>query len=146
MGKAQFPSTFNWQTTSPEIGFLPGPGPKQDVAGNSPKSGIIPGTMSGTNVIYTNILGIRQVDNQGLEINWSGTPTGVLQVMVSNSGIQGNFHALVYNPVLAQPAGSAGGYVISNTGLPFQYMYLLYTNTSGSGLITAYSQCKANNR
>ena len=145
MGKAQYPSTFNWQVTSPEIGFLPAPGPKQDVAGNSPKSGVVAGVMTGTTVIYTNILGIRQTDNQGIEINWTGTPTGVIEIMVSNSGIQGNFHALTYNPVLAQPAGAAGGYVIANTAIPFQYMYIRYTNASGVGTITAYSQCKANN-
>ena len=145
MGKAQFPSTFGWQTTSPEIGFLPGPGPNQSVAGNSPSSGTIAGVMSSTNVVYTNILGIRQMDNVGIEINWTGTPTGTLQVMVSNSGIQGNFHALTYSPPLAQPAGSAGGYVIANMAVPFQYLYLLYTNATGSGTITAYCQCKANN-
>lgn len=143
MGKAQFPSTFNWQTTSPITGFLPAPGPNQDVAGNSPKSGVLAGVMSGTNTIYTNILGLRQSDNQGIELTWTGTPTGTIQIMVSNSGI--NFYALTYNPALAQPAGSAGGYVIANIGVPFQYMFIQYTNASGSGTITAYSQCKANN-
>lgn len=144
MGKAQFPSAFNWQTTSPVTGFLPGPGPNQDVAGNSPKSGVLAGTMSGTNTIYTNILGIRQTDNEGIEITWTGTPTGTIQVMVSNSGI--NFYALTFVPALAQPAGSAGGYVIALTGIPFQYMYLQYANASGSGAVTAYAQCKANNQ
>jgi len=143
MGKAQFPSTFNWQTTSPITGFLPGPGPNQDVAGNSPKSGLITGVASSTNTIYTNILGLRQSDNQGIEITWTGTMTGTLSVMVSNSGI--NFYALTYNPALAQPAGTPGGYVIANIGIPFQYCFLQYTNSSGSGTITAYNQCKANN-
>lgn len=144
MGKSQFPSTFNWQTTSPVTGFLPTPGPGQDFAGNSkPLSGVVAGVMTGTTTIYTNILGIRQTDNQGIEITFSGTPTGTLQVMVSNSGI--NFYALTFSPPLGQPAGAPGGYVISMTALPFQYMFLQYTNVSGTGTITAYSQCKANN-
>lgn len=143
LGKAQFPSTFNWQTTSPVTGFLPGPGPKQSVAGNSPLSGITSGTMSSTNTIYTNILGLRQIDNQGIEITWTGTPTGTISIMVSNSGI--NFYALTFSPLLTQPAGSAGGYVIALTAIPFQYMFIQYINASGSGSITAYSQCKANN-
>lgn len=144
MGKSQFPSQFNWQTVSPVTGFLPGPGPGQDVAGNSkPLSGVKSGTMSGTNTIYTNIIGIRQMDNQGVELTWTGTPTGTIQVMVSNSGI--NFYALTFSPQLAQPTGAPGGYVISMTALPFQFMFVQYTNTSGSGAITAYSQCKANN-
>lgn len=146
MGKSQFPSTFNWQTTSPEIGFLPAPGPNQDVAGNSPKSGIVAGTMTGTTTIYTNILGIAQVDNQGIEVNWTGTPTGILTVMCSNSGIAGNFQSLTLNPGISQPAGAAGGTLIALTAIPFRYMYLSYTNATGTGSITAYSQCKANNR
>lgn len=143
MGKAQFPSTFNWQTTSPVTGFLPGPGPNQDVSGNSKKSGTLAGVMTGTSTIYTNILGIRQTDNEGIELTWTGTPTGTIQVMVSNSGI--NFYALTFNPILAQPTGSSGGYVISLTGIPFQYMFIQYANASGTGTITAYAQCKANN-
>lgn len=83
------------------------------------------------------------MDNQGIEITWTGTPTGVLEVMASNSGI--NFYALTFNPALGQPAGAGGGYVISLTAIPFQYLFLRYTNVSGSGTITAYSQCKANN-
>lgn len=144
MGKAQFPSQFNWQTTSPVTTFVPNPGPGADVAGNSrPLSGVTSGTMSSTNTIYSNILGIRQMDTQGIEVTWSGTPTGTLQVMVSNSGI--NFYPLTFNPTLTQPAGSAGGYVIALQLIPFQYMFLEYTNSSGSGLLTAYSQCKALN-
>ena len=145
MGKAQFPATLNWQTTSPVIGFLPTPGPGQDFAGNSrPLSGVVAGAFTGAQTIYTNILGLRQTDNQGLEITWSGSPTGTLSVMVSNSGV--NFYALTFSPPLAQPAGAPLGYVISMTALPFQYMFLMYANTSGTGTITAYSQCKANNQ
>lgn len=143
IGKAQFPSQFTWQTTSPVTGFLPGPGPNQDVAGNSPKTVVKAGVMTGTTTIYSNILGIRQTDNQGIELTWTGTPTGTFSIMVSNSGI--NFYALTFNPVLAQPAGSAGGYVISLTAIPFQYMFIQYVNASGSGTVTAYSQAKANN-
>lgn len=99
--------------------------------------------MSGTNTIYTNILGLRQSDNQGIEITWTGTPTGTFSVMVSNSGI--NWYALTYNPALTQPSGSAGGFVIANIGIPFQYCYLQYVNSTGTGTITAYNQCKANN-
>lgn len=143
MGKAQFPSAFNWQTTTPVTGFLPAPGPNQSVAGNSPLSGILAGVMTGTTTIYTNILGLAQSDNQGIELTWTGTPTGTIQVMVSNSGA--NFYALTYTPALAQPAGSASGYVIANIGIPFRYCFLQYTNASGTGTITAYVQCKANN-
>lgn len=143
MAKSQFPSTFNFQTTNPVTGFLPGPGPNQSTAGNSPMSGILAGVMSSTNTVYSNILGIRQTDSQGLEVNWTGTPTGTISIMVSNSGI--NFYALTFVPVLAQPAGSAGGYVIALQQIPFQYMFIRYVNSSGAGALTVYSQCKAFN-
>lgn len=143
MGKSQFPSVFNWQTTSPVTSFLPAPGPNQDGSGNSPKSGILAGAMSSVDVIYTNIIGLRQTDTQGIELTWTGTPTGTIQVMVSNSGI--NFYALTFTPSLGQPSGSADGYVIALTDIPFQYLFLQYTNVSGNGTITAYSQCKAKN-
>lgn len=99
--------------------------------------------MSSTNTIYTNILGLRQSDNIGIELTWTGTPTGTISVMVSNSGI--NFYALTFDPILDQPSGSSGGYVIALTAIPFQYMFVQYVNSSGSGTITAYSQAKANN-
>jgi len=100
--------------------------------------------MSGTNTIYSNILGVRQTDNQGIEITWTGTPTGTIQILVSNSGI--NFYPLTFSPALGQPSGIAGGYFISLNAIPCQYVMFQYTNSSGSGTITAYSQCKANNQ
>lgn len=80
------------------------------------------------------------MDNQGLEVTWTGTPTGTFQVMVSNSGI--NFYALTFNPGLAQPSGSASGYAVNLNQLPFKYVMLQYTNASGSGSLTVYGQQK----
>lgn len=80
------------------------------------------------------------MDNQGLEVTWTGTPTGTFSVQVSNSGI--NFYALTFNPALAQPAGSAGGYAVNLNQLPFKYMMLKYVNASGTGVLTVYGQQK----
>ncbi len=80
------------------------------------------------------------MDNVGLEVNWTGTPTGTLSVMASNSGA--NFYALTFTPALAQPTGSSGGYVIDLSGYPFKYLMLQYTNASGSGNLTIYGQNK----
>lgn len=103
-------------------------------------SGNPSGAMASTNTIYSQIIDISRIDNMGLEITWSGTPNGTLSVMVSNSGI--NFYALTFNPVLAQPAGSAGGYAINLNQLPFKYVMLQYTNSSSTGTLTAYAQIK----
>lgn len=134
-GKNQYPTIFNWSATSPITGFLPNP-----IQGGSIPSGVLIGAMASTNVIYSQILEISKMDNQGLEVTWTGTPTGTFQVMVSNSGI--NFYALTFTPLLAQPAGSGGGYAVNLNQLPFKYMMLQYTNASGSGSLTVYGQQK----
>lgn len=128
--KNEFPSQFNWQNTPP-FPFVT----------NNQLSGVTSGVMSGTNTIYSNILNLGRYDNEGIEITWTGTPTGTLQVMASSSGK--SFYALTFVPALTQPSGSSGGYLINLNQLPFQYIMLQYTNASGSGVLTAYSQTKA---
>lgn len=129
---------LSWQATNPATGFLP-------LNNNTVSQGSIPsgnpnGAMASTNTIYTQIVDISRMDNMGLEITWTGTPTGTFSVMVSNSGI--NFYALTFNPILAQPAGAPGGYAIDLNQLPFKYLMLQYINASGSGVLTAYGQVK----
>lgn len=143
MSKSQSPIEFLWQSTSPVTGFLPAPGPGQTANGNSPLTGSATGTMSGTNVVYSNIVGMQQWDNVGLEIAWTGSPTGTILILGSNSGV--NFPSLTFNPTLSQPAGSAGSFLIDLTGYPFRYLMIQYTNATGTGAISAYGQAKANN-
>jgi hypothetical protein len=133
--KNQFPFTAQWQSTNPATNFLPPP----NQTGSIP-SGVINGAMASTNTIYSQILEISRFDNIGLEVTWTGTPTGTLQVMVSNSGI--NFYALTFDPALGQPAGSAGGYAIDLNQVPFKYIFLQYANASGTGTLTIFGQSK----
>ncbi len=144
MGKSQFSATLNWQSVNPATAFLPWPGPGSTVAGNSqPLSGVTAGVMASTSTIYSNIIGLRQSDVSGIEVAWTGTPTGVLSVLVSNSGI--NWPALTFDPVLTQPAGSASSIFIQLSPIGAALFYLKYVNASGSGTISAYLQCKAFN-
>lgn len=129
---------ISWQTTNPVTGFLPLNGNTQG-QGSVP-SGVLAGVMVSTNVIYSQIMDVSRMDNSGLEITWTGTPTGTLQVMCSNSGI--NFYPLTFNPAITQPAGSGGGYLINLNQLPFKYVMLQYTNSGGTGVLTAYAQMK----
>lgn len=116
---------FNWSSTTP-IPFNT----------NTPLSGTTAGAMASTNTVYSNIQDITNIDNVGLELAWTGTPTGTIQVMVSSSGLA--FYPLSFSPALAQPIGSAGGYVISLNQVPWRYFFVQYTNSSGSGSLTAY--------
>ena len=128
---------LSWQSTNPATGFLP---LNANTQNGSIPSGVYTGTMASTNTIYSQILNITRMDNAGIEITWTGTPTGTIQIMCSNSGI--NFYALTFSPLLNQPAGSGGGYLIDLNQVPFTYFMIQYTNTSGSGSLTAYAQLK----
>jgi len=130
----QFPVAFNWQIDSPVTNFLPIPA---NQTGSKP-SGVIKSAISGTNTIYSQIIEKSRQQNINIEFTWTGTTTGTLQVLVSNSGI--NFYALTFDPVLTQPAGTAGGYTINLSVLSAKYIMLSYTNASGTGTIAAYAQ------
>lgn len=80
------------------------------------------------------------MDNLGLEVNFSGTPTGTFSVFGSVSGA--NFYPLTFNPVLTQPAGSAGGYLVNISVYSFTYFALQYLNNTGTGILTVYGQQK----
>ena len=115
----------NWQATNP----IPTLFPLKPNTNTSVPSGILTGTMSGTNTIYSQIIDMSLIDNIGVEFNYVGTATGTLTVWCSNSGI--NFYSLTFNPVLQQPAGSSNGYLIDISGLPWKYFMFEYVNTSG---------------
>lgn len=134
-GKNQYISLFNWQATTPVTGFLP-----THPFGGSTPSGTTSGTMASTNTIYSNIIDVAKMDNIGIELNWTGTPTGTISVLCSVSGA--NFYSLTFTPSLTQPNGSVGGQLVNINQLPFRYIMLSYVNVSGSGSLTAYAQFK----
>lgn len=134
-GKNQGIITFNWQSISPIIGFLP-----THPRGGSNPSGVLAGAMAATNTIYSQIVDVGTMDNIALEVAWTGTPVGTFTVNGSDSGII--FPSLTFSPTLTQPAGAAGNYLIGLNQYPFRYILLQYVNTSGSGSLTVYGQQK----
>jgi hypothetical protein len=143
VGKSQYQQQLNWQTTDPRTSFMTTPGGGLTASGNSPLSGITSGTMSGTNTIYSSIMGIKQVDNIGVTIGWSGTPTGTITYYVSSDGIQ--FDSLT-NSSLPNPSGSAAFYSYAIQIIPFQFFMIAYTNSTGTGALTGKVQFKSNNQ
>jgi hypothetical protein len=95
------------------------------------------GIMAGVTTLLSEIIPIGNGDNFGIEVEWSGSPVGVISILCSNSGI--NFDALTFNPPLSQPAGVPGGYLINLNQLPFQYLQFSYTNVSGAGVLNVWS-------
>lgn len=137
-GKNQFPVTLSWQSTSPITGFLPTNSNTTNI-GSIP-SGVINGAMASTNTIYSQIIDTSRMDNIGLEVTFTGTGTGTITVQASNSGKV--FYPLTFNPALAQPAGSSGGYTIDINQYPYKYMMVKYVNSSGTGVLNVYAQMK----
>ena len=81
------------------------------------------------------------MDNIGIGMVYTGTPTGTLSVMASSDGA--NFFALSgFNPAITQPTGSALVTGIALEPFPFRYLMLQYLNTSGSGTLAATAQLK----
>jgi len=136
-GKNQFFLTVQFQTTNPATGFIPNP---QQNGGGSVPSGVTSGTMTDSTTIYSQIIDVSRMDNIGISVTYTGTATGTIQVQVANSDLI--FYPLTFNPVLAQPAGSSGGYFINLTQLGSKFIMLSYTNSSGSGTLTATAQMK----
>lgn len=130
--------TFNWQATDPATTLFPIS--NQNGSGGSVPSGVATGTMATTTTIYSNIIDVSRMDNLGLDVDWTGTPTGTFSILVSATGVK--FHTLTFSPALAQPAGSAAGMAISINQQPFKYMYLKYVNASGSGVLSVAGEMK----
>lgn len=104
------------------------------------------GTMTGTSTITSNSQNVENFDNVGLEISWTGTPTGTITIngSISAAFIQpgntnaGTFYPLTFSPGLTQPSGSAGGYLVDLNQVPFPVINVSYTNSSGTGTLNVY--------
>lgn len=101
------------------------------------------GVMTGTASLLSAAQSLTSLDNAGIEITWTGTPTGTISILGSVSEIildapAINYYELSFNPALGQPAGSADGYLIDLNQFPFPYVKVQYVNNSGSGVLNAY--------
>jgi hypothetical protein len=105
------------------------------------------GVMTSTNTLISAAQNLQNFDNNGLEVTWTGTPTGSLAILGSVSAVIPqaaaiNYYSLTFNPALDQPAGAPGGYLIDLNNFPFPYMQFQYTNMSGNGVLNVYLYSK----
>jgi len=112
---------------------------------------IINGAMTGTSVITSNALNIRFLDNIGVQFNFTGTPTGSFQVLVSadheqdpegNVTVPGTFIPITLTPAPVA-SGVAGQIYIDLNQLSAPWMEVQYTNSSGSGTLNAFATAKS---
>src|SRR4051812_28612104 len=96
--------------------------------GDGGKNILEAGVMTGTDVLESETFSIQNLDNVGLQIQWTGDAVGTIEVQASVNNI--DFHTFTFDPVLAQPAGTDGGYLVSLNQVPFPYVKVIYTNAS----------------
>jgi len=89
---------------------------------------------------------VQNIDNVGLQVAWtSANAVGVISVQGSldykptNPPTAGTWYDLTFDPALTQPASDNGGYLINLNQVPYTWLRLKYTRTSGTGTLTAYA-------
>lgn len=85
-------------------------------------------------------------DNIGLQIEWTGSPTGTISIQASidydarfNTG---TFYELSFSPALGQPAGAADGYLVNLNQLPFPFYKVSYDAAGGTGVLNVWVTSK----
>lgn len=86
---------------------------------------------------------IDKVDQVAFQVAWtSSDAVGVISVQGSVDGV--TFYDLTFSPVLTQPNSNNGGYLINLALVPFTFVRVKYTRTSGSGRLTVSMSVKGN--
>jgi hypothetical protein len=108
------------------------------------------GVMTGTSTLTSTVTNIQFLDLIGLQMNFTGTPTGTFQVQVSadyvldNNGNvinPGNWINLVL-PTAPVAAGAPGNIYIDIIDTSAPWIRLQYTNASGTGVLNAFITAK----
>ena len=84
--------------------------------------------VSETNVLYT--------DNIGIQLVFTGTPTGEFFVDGSNDEENWSTQVFLEGDILA--SGAAGNHLLSLQGYPFKYIRVRYVFSSGSGTLNGH--------
>lgn len=99
--------------------------------------------MASTNLIHSDATYIANLDLISYALSWTGTPTGTITIDGSVDG--STFFDLTFDPVLAQPSGAAGGYLVNVSVEGFGWIRVSYTNASGTGTLTVKISGKDSN-
>lgn len=100
-----------------------------------------------TGNISSPVINIQGLDNIGVQLNFTGTPVGTFQILVSADHAEDDVTRKVTNPGTFIPitlpstpiaAGVAGQIFIDLNQLASAFMRIDYTFTSGTGTLDAY--------
>lgn len=88
---------------------------------------------------------ITYQDQVCYQVSWlgaSGSAIGTIAVQGSVDNI--TFHDITFTPALTQPNADDGGYLINMALVPFTYIRVKYTRSSGTGTLTVNMSTKGN--
>jgi hypothetical protein len=96
------------------------------------KAYLVAGDASGD--VTGDAVDIAGVDKICFQVSWTGTPTAVLEIEISNDGLLWTTSAAA---AIAEPAGSVGNTMIElETAAAFARLF--FDRTSGSGTVSAH--------
>jgi hypothetical protein len=117
--------------------------PRKNVLDNF--QNIVNGDMSQASITSV-VTQIKYLDNIGIGLNWTGTPTGTFAVQVSadyqqsSQGVVtnvGKWTPLTLSPAIAASGSADNAYIdITQTSAPF--IRVVYTKTGGTGTLNSY--------
>ncbi len=97
------------------------------------------GAVSSTTTYHSETFNMSNLDDVGLQIQFTGTPTGTLTIEVSiNNSTWDTIPTADINPSVVSPSGSAIDNVYSIKLSPFPYLRVSYTNASSTGTLSAW--------
>jgi hypothetical protein len=100
--------------------------------------------------ITSNPVNIKNQDNVGVQLHWTGTPVGTFGVQISSNHIQdpvgnvlfeGNWVTLPLSPAITAVGSGDDAYIDLNQ-MSAQWVKVIYTRTSGTGSVDAVTVAK----
>ena len=91
-------------------------------------------SMTGTTTITGTAVNVQFLDNIGIQLKWTGTPSGTFLIEGSNDNT--TYRALDFGSAI-EATGSASDHLISVNQFPFPWIRVKYTNSSSTGSLTA---------
>jgi len=93
---------------------------------------LIDAVSTAANIVSTSN-NVENYDNIGLQVTYTGTTSGTITVDCSNDDT--TYYSLTFSPVLTQPSGTAGGYLIDLNNLPWKYLRVSFADGSGGSAV-----------
>jgi hypothetical protein len=107
---------------------------------------MVDGDMSGN--LTSALVDVTYTDNVGIQLNFTGTPTGVFAVEGSvdyDDHLQtGNWSELTFSTT-PSAVGAADVHLLNLNQLPYKKIRVTYTESSGSGTLNIYVMSKGLN-